>query len=55
MRVHNRAVCGDGSSEDIVGVREVYNHYLVLLPDLLSYTDKVVGLESEGLRVTHSM
>lgn len=55
MRVHNRAVCGDGSSEDIVGVREVYNHYLVLLPDLLSYTDKVVGLESEGLRVTHSV
>ena len=55
MRVHNRAVRGDGSSEDIVGIREVDNDYLVLLAHLLSYTDKVVGLEGEGLRVTHSV
>lgn len=52
-RVHNCAVRCDGSPEDIVGIHEVDNNNLVLLSNLLSYTDEVVGLESEGLRVTH--
>lgn len=53
--MHNCAVRSDGSSEDIVGVREVNDNNLVLFSNLLSYTDKVVRLESEGLRVTRSM
>ena len=53
MRVHDCAVRGDGSSKDIVGIREVDNDYLILLSNFLSYTDEVVGLEGEGLRVTH--
>lgn len=42
LRVHNGRVGRDRSSHNIVGVGEVNDHYLVLLPYFLPYTDKVV-------------
>ena len=45
VRVHNRRVRSDWSTENIVGVGEVDDNHFVLLIDLLSYADQVVGSE----------
>ena len=47
--MHNGRVCGDWSSEDIVGVGQVHNDDLVGFIDLFPNTDEMVGLQRESL------
>jgi hypothetical protein len=47
--VHNRRVCGDWSTQNIVGVVQVDNDDLVLFVDFLPHTDKMVGFEGQRL------
>ena len=47
--VHDRRVRRNWAAEDIVGVRKVDDDDLVLLIDLLSYTDEVVRFEGQTL------
>lgn len=46
MRMHNRGLCGNRSTEDIVSVSKVDDHDLVLFIDFLPNTYEVVGFES---------
>lgn len=45
LGVHNSRVSSNGSSHDIVGIREVDNDDLSLLVDFFLNTDEMVGLE----------
>ena len=49
LRVHNRRVCGDWSTQNIIGVVQVDNDDLVLLVDFLPHTDEMVGFEGQCL------
>lgn len=42
MGMHNGGIRGNGSSDEIVGIGEVDNDDLILLINLLAYTNKVV-------------
>ena len=52
MGVHNCGVGGDWSPEDIVGIGEVDDDDLVLLPDLLANGNGAVRLERQRLNET---
>ena len=47
--VHYRGVCGDWSTQNIIGVVQVDDNDLVLLVDLLPHTDEMVGFEGQCL------
>jgi hypothetical protein len=47
--MHNGGIGTDRSPEDIVGVGEVNDDDLILLIDLFSHTNKVVGLKGQSL------
>lgn len=49
VRVHNRGVGGDWSTQNIIGVVQVDNNHLVLFVDFLPHTDEMVGFEGQCL------
>jgi hypothetical protein len=44
-RMHNGRIGADWPPEDIAGVREVDDYYLILLIDLFAHTDEIFRLE----------
>lgn len=47
-RVHDGAICRDGPTDWSVGVGHINDDNLCLLAHLLSYTDELIRLHSQG-------
>jgi len=47
--MHDRRVCGDWSTQNIIGVVQVDNDDLVLFVDFLPHTDEMVGFKGQCL------
>lgn len=52
MRMHDGRLRRDRSSHNIIGVRKVNYHYLVLVANFLAHANKMVRLERECLRMS---
>ena len=49
MGMHNRRVCGDWPSQDIIRVCQIDNNDLVLLVEFLPHADEMVRFEGQSL------